>query len=52
MIDTKPYLARFSREPGKLPVANPLNPQSSDVVRPQPRPTVLTEVRNETTDDN
>ena len=52
MIATKPYLARFSREPRKLPIPNPLNPQSSDVVRPQPRPTILTEVRNETTDDS
>ncbi len=52
MIGSKPYLTKFSREPRKLSSPNSLNPQNSSIVRPQPRPTIYTEVRNETTDDN
>ena len=51
MNDKKPFLTNFARRP---PTAQNHQPQVEQCpgVTPRPRPTVLTEVRHETTDDN
>ena len=49
MNDTKPFLTKFSRNPPIITSSN--TPDEKHEVTPQPRPTIITEVRAETTDD-
>ena len=52
MVGSKPFLAKFSRKPRERATPEPSHAYDAEAVTPQPRPTILTEVRNETTDDN
>ena len=51
MNDKKPFLTNFARRP---PVSEngQLQTEQCPGTTPRPRPTVLTEVRHETTDEN
>ena len=49
MNDIKPFLTKFSRPPHRTTARN--KSDEKDKVTPQPRPTIITEVRSETTDD-
>ena len=51
MSDKKPFLTNFAR---RLPIAEDRQPplEQCPRVTPRPRPTVLTEVRHETTDES
>ena len=49
MNDTKPFLTKFSRDPRRITASN-MSDEKHEVT-PQPRPTIITEVRAETTDD-
>ena len=51
MTIPKPFLAKFSRPPRKSVTDKP-HPSPGNQVSPNPRPTIITEVQNETTDDN
>ena len=51
MNDKKPFLTNFARRP-PAPENPQLHLERGPRTTPRPRPTVLTEVRHETTDEN
>ena len=52
MTTNKPFLARFSQTPRRPGPENQAYPREHTDITPNPRPTIVTEVQNETTDDN
>ena len=52
MATTKPFLAKFSRTPRHPATDDTTHPKQETEITPNPRPTIITEVQNETTDDN
>ena len=51
MNQQKPFLIRFSREPRRRIPTNQTGQTQSNTVTSQLRPTMVTDVRQETTDD-
>ena len=52
MKEAKPFLTKFSKRPPETAYQNSSKSPQDIGITPIPRPTILTEVRNETTDDN